>query len=119
LISWLAYCGQAGRLVVERAGLQAAVQDPDEPVGELAERGAVAEAAGALPVVVGAGSGRYGQGGEGLAVKGVAASSRPPAVARPSALDGRPAALYRFAAQALVVIKPFAAFRPTALPRFR
>src|SRR6266496_2545932 len=61
-----------GLLVVEGAGLQAAVQDPDEPVGELAQRGPVAKAAGALPVVVGAGSGGCCQGGEGLAVEGVA-----------------------------------------------
>ncbi len=32
--------------------------------------------------------------------------------ARPTALGGRPAALYRFAAQTLVVTNPFAAFRP-------
>ena len=61
-----------GGLVVEGAGLQAAVQDADEPVGELAQRGPVAEAAGALLVVVGAGSGGGLQGGEGLAVEGVA-----------------------------------------------
>jgi ADP-ribose pyrophosphatase YjhB (NUDIX family) len=34
------------------------------------------------------------------------------AAARPTALGGRPATLYRFAAQALVVTNPFAAFRP-------
>src|SRR6266516_1080000 len=46
-----------GGLVVEGAGLEAAVQDADEPVGELAQRGPVAGAACALLVVVGAGSG--------------------------------------------------------------
>src|SRR5215470_9684845 len=61
-----------GGLVVEGAGLQAAVQDADEPVGELAQRGPVAEAAGALLVVVGAGSGGGCQGSECLAVEGVA-----------------------------------------------
>jgi 8-oxo-dGTP diphosphatase len=35
-----------------------------------------------------------------------------PAAARPTALGGRPATLYRFAARALVVTNPFAAFRP-------
>ena len=35
-----------------------------------------------------------------------------PAAARPTALGGRPATLYRFVAQALVVTNPFAAFRP-------
>src|SRR6202042_3097017 len=34
------------------------------------------------------------------------------AAARPTALGGRPATLYRFAEQALVVTNPFAAFRP-------
>jgi ADP-ribose pyrophosphatase YjhB (NUDIX family) len=34
------------------------------------------------------------------------------AAAPPTALGGRPATLYRFAAQALVVTNPFAAFRP-------
>jgi 8-oxo-dGTP diphosphatase len=34
------------------------------------------------------------------------------AAARPTALGGRPAAFYRFAAQSLVVTNPFAAFRP-------
>src|SRR5256885_17111176 len=59
-----------GGLVVERAGLQAAVQDADEPVGELAQGGPVAEATRALAVVVGPGSGGGAQGGEGLAVEG-------------------------------------------------
>jgi ADP-ribose pyrophosphatase YjhB (NUDIX family) len=34
------------------------------------------------------------------------------AAARPTALGGRPATLYRFASRALVVTNPFAAFRP-------
>jgi hypothetical protein len=46
-----------GRFVVAGTGFQAAVQDADEAVAELAEGGVVAEAAGALLVVVGAGSG--------------------------------------------------------------
>ncbi len=36
------------------------------------------------------------------------------AAARPTALGGRPATLYRFAHRALVVTNPFAAFRPPA-----
>jgi ADP-ribose pyrophosphatase YjhB (NUDIX family) len=36
------------------------------------------------------------------------------AAARPTALGGRPAMLYRFASRALVVTNPFAAFRPPA-----
>ena len=44
----------SGRLVVEGAGLEAAVQDAGEPVGELAQGGVVPGAAGALVVVVGA-----------------------------------------------------------------
>ena len=46
-----------GRFVVAGAGFEAAVQDADEAVAELAEGGVVAEAAGASLVVVGAGSG--------------------------------------------------------------
>src|SRR5215472_471516 len=61
-----------GGLVVECAGFQAAVQDADEPVGELAQRGPVADAAGAQLVVVGAGAGRGAEGGEGLQAEGVA-----------------------------------------------
>jgi hypothetical protein len=41
-------------LVVGGAGFEAAVEDADEPVAELAERGVVAGAAGALAVVIGA-----------------------------------------------------------------
>ena len=44
-------------LVVEPAGFEAAVQDPDESVAELAQRGVVAGAAGADGVVVGPSAG--------------------------------------------------------------
>jgi hypothetical protein len=54
-----------GRLVVEGAGLQAAVQDAEEPVGELAQRCPVAGPAGTGLVVVGESAGRCAQGGEG------------------------------------------------------
>jgi len=49
-------CGlrPGGCLVVEGAGFEAAVEDAGEPVGELAEGGVVAGAAGALMVVAGA-----------------------------------------------------------------
>jgi hypothetical protein len=46
-----------GGFVVGGAGGEAAVQDADQAVGELAERGVVADAAGAQRVVVGAGAG--------------------------------------------------------------
>ena len=46
-----------GVFVVAGAGLEAAVEDADEAVGELAQRGVVAGAAGAEGVVVGAGAG--------------------------------------------------------------
>ena len=49
---WLGGC-----FVVAGAGFEAAVQDADEAVAELAECGVVAQAVGALPVVVRAGSG--------------------------------------------------------------
>src|ERR1022692_3730562 len=54
-----------GCLGVAGAGFQAAVQDADEAVAELAEGGVVAEPAGALLVVVAAGSGGCGQRGGG------------------------------------------------------
>jgi hypothetical protein len=57
--------------VVAGAGFQAPVEDADEAVAELAERGVVAESAGALLVVVGAGAGRSGQCGQGLGVQGI------------------------------------------------
>jgi hypothetical protein len=47
--------GPGGGLVVAGVGFQAAVEDPDEPVGQLAQRGVVTDPAGALTVVVGAG----------------------------------------------------------------
>ena len=47
-------------------GSEAAVQDADEPVGELAQRGVVLGAAGALGVVLGRGRRARRQGGEGL-----------------------------------------------------
>lgn len=55
-----------GCFVIERAGFDAAVQDADESVGELAQRGVVVGAASSVLVVVGAPSGRGVQGGEGL-----------------------------------------------------
>jgi hypothetical protein len=58
-----------GGLVVERAGFEAAVQDADELVGELAQRGPVTGPAGPQLVVVGTGAGRGIEGGEGLAVE--------------------------------------------------
>src|ERR1039457_2360104 len=58
--------GPGGCLVVDGAGLEASVQDADEPVGELAEGGGVLCGAGAFGVVEGPGAGRGGQGGEGL-----------------------------------------------------
>jgi hypothetical protein len=60
-----------GGLVVGCAGFEAAVQDADQAVGELAEGGVVSGAAGALLVVVGAGTGRGLQRGECLAHEGV------------------------------------------------
>ena len=46
-----------GVLVVEGSVLEAAVEDADEPVGQLSEGGVVGDAAGADAVVVGAGAG--------------------------------------------------------------
>ena len=45
--------GPGGSLVVEGPGLEAAVQDADEAVGELAERGLVFDVAATELVVVG------------------------------------------------------------------
>jgi hypothetical protein len=53
----LGVVGPGDDLVVESAGLEAAVQDPDEPVAELTQRGVVAGAPSAEGVVVGAGAG--------------------------------------------------------------
>ena len=58
--------GPGGCLVVEGAGFEAAVEDADEAVGELAEGGVVPGAAVAFGVVEGAGAGRGAEGGEGL-----------------------------------------------------
>lgn len=60
-----------GRLVVEGAGLGTAVEDADQAVGELAQGGVVACAAGSLPVVAGACAGRKPQGGECLGEEGI------------------------------------------------
>lgn len=57
-----------GGLVVVGAGLEAAVEDADEPVGELAQRSVVAGAAGTELVVVGASTGRGVQRGERLVI---------------------------------------------------
>src|ERR1700730_10941392 len=54
------------RLVVERAGFEASVQDADEPVAQLPQGGEVADVAGSERVVVGAGTRRGLQRGEGL-----------------------------------------------------
>src|SRR5260370_13859372 len=58
--------GAGGCLVVGGAGLEAAVEDADEAVGELAEGGGGLGAAVAVGVVEGAGAGRDGQGAQGL-----------------------------------------------------
>src|SRR6478672_5859711 len=58
--------GPGGCLVVEGPGLEASVQDADEPVGDLAQGGVVLGAAGAFGVVEGPGAGRGAEGGEGL-----------------------------------------------------
>ena len=60
-----------GGFVVAGAGLQAAVQDADEAVGELAQRGLVADISGSERVVVGAGAGRSFQRAEGPLLRGV------------------------------------------------
>jgi len=60
-----------GCLVVEGAGLQAAVQDADEPVRQPAERVVVLDPAGAELVVEGAGTRGGVQGREGLGVQRV------------------------------------------------
>src|SRR5204863_4752933 len=62
--------GPGSGLVVAGVGLQAAV-DPDEPVGQLAQRRVVTDPAGALTVVVGAGPRRDPQGSERLVVQRV------------------------------------------------
>ena len=57
------------RFVVVGAGLEASVQDADEPVGQLPQGRAVVEASGALFVVVGTSAGRSVQGRERLRVQ--------------------------------------------------
>jgi hypothetical protein len=54
--------GPGGRLVIEGAGFEASVENADKAVGELAQGGVVACAAGALLVVVGPCSEREPQG---------------------------------------------------------
>ena len=49
--------GPGGGFVIEGAGFQAAVQDADESVGELAECGLVTDLAGSHCFVVGLGTG--------------------------------------------------------------
>ena len=60
-----------GCLVVEGAGLQASVQDADQPVGEPSQCVVVFDSAGAELVVEGAGAGRGVQRREGLGVERV------------------------------------------------
>jgi hypothetical protein len=63
--------GPRGCFVVDGAGLEAAVQDPDEPVGDLAQCAVVAGVSGTLLVVVGAGTGRDADRSGGLGKQGV------------------------------------------------
>jgi len=60
-----------GCFVVAGAGFEAAVQDADEPVGQLAQRGVVFGAAGFELVVVGPGAGGSVERAEGLGHEGV------------------------------------------------
>jgi hypothetical protein len=60
-----------GGLVVAGAGLQAAVQDADEPIRQPSQAVVVFDSSGAEPVVEEAGAGRGVQGGEGLRVERV------------------------------------------------
>src|SRR5512135_1372606 len=73
-----------GGLVVEGAGLQASVQDADQPVRQPPQGVVVFESLGALLVVEGAGAGRGAQGGEGLAHERV----EEPVVVDPPGHDG-------------------------------
>src|SRR5271170_5494700 len=59
------------RFVVEGAGFEAAVQEADQPVGELSEGGVVVGAAGSLLVVAGASAGGCPERGEGLGKESV------------------------------------------------
>ena len=63
--------GPCGRFVVAGPGFEAAVQDADESVGELAECGVVFGAAGFELVVVGTGAGGGVERAEGLGHEGV------------------------------------------------
>lgn len=63
--------GPGGGLVIEGAGLQASVQDTDEPVSQPPERVIVFESLGALLVVERAGARRRGQRREGPGHQGV------------------------------------------------
>jgi hypothetical protein len=60
-----------GGLVVEGAGLEASVQDSDEPVSQPSQSVVMFDSAGAEAVVEGAGAGRGVQGREGLRVQRV------------------------------------------------
>src|SRR6266480_4392140 len=60
-----------GGLVVEGAGLQASVQDADQPVGQAPEGVVMFESFGAELVVERAGAGGCGQGGEGPGHEGI------------------------------------------------
>jgi hypothetical protein len=71
-----------GFLVVDGTGLQASVQDADEPVGQAAERVIMFDPADAEAVVEGAGAGRGVQGREGLRVQRV---NQPVVVDEPAA----------------------------------
>ena len=57
--------------VVGGAGLEAAVEDADEAVAELAQGGVVADVSSSHRVVVGAGAGRSAEGAQGPLVHGV------------------------------------------------
>jgi hypothetical protein len=70
LVGFVPVC-PGGCLVVGGAGLEAAVKDADEAVGEAAEGVVVLVSAGALLVVEGACAEGDAQGGEGLGVEGV------------------------------------------------
>src|SRR4051794_20191957 len=67
----LVVVGPGRGLVVESSGLQTAVQDAGEAVGQLAEGSVVPGSAGAQLVVVGAGARGGPQRAEGLLVQGV------------------------------------------------
>src|ERR1041384_3960408 len=63
--------GPGDVFVVGGAGREAAVQDADQAIAELAQGRAVADPASAELVVVAAGAGRAAQRGEGLQAEGV------------------------------------------------